>query len=124
MEQRRLVRSRTDRMIAGVCGGLAEYLQIDPSIIRLVFVMLALLSGGTFFFVSIYIVLWLIMPEEGTVRGPTTPAPPQEAVAPTEEASAPPEAEEEAAEEAPAPSEAEEEEAAAEGQDTEEAQPV
>ncbi|MCS6839531.1 MAG: PspC domain-containing protein [Roseiflexus sp.] len=65
----RLVRSKSDRMIAGVCGGLARYFNIDPVIVRLVFV-LAVLFGG----VSplIYVVLWIVMPEEGTV-----PAPPQ-----------------------------------------------
>jgi phage shock protein C len=54
-----LKRTSGDRMIAGVCGGLARYFNIDPAIVRLLFV-LAVFAGG----VSplIYVVLWIIMP--------------------------------------------------------------
>ena len=61
VENRRLYRSRTDRMIAGVCGGLGEYLNIDPTIVRLLFVLF-LLTGGSGFL--IYFVMLLIVPEE------------------------------------------------------------
>jgi phage shock protein PspC (stress-responsive transcriptional regulator) len=44
--EKRLYRSETDRMIAGVCAGFAEYFEIDPALVRLVFVLFALLSGG------------------------------------------------------------------------------
>lgn len=56
----RLYRSRTDNVIAGVAGGIAEYLQVDPSIIRLIFVVLTLAGGSG---VLLYIVAWLILPE-------------------------------------------------------------
>jgi phage shock protein C len=56
----RLFRPRTDRMIAGVCAGLGLYFGIDPVIVRLLFVVLALTTGIT---VMLYPILWLIMPE-------------------------------------------------------------
>ncbi len=56
----RLTRSRNDRMIAGVAGGIARYLNTDPTIVRLVFVILAF-SGPALF---VYPLLWLVMPEE------------------------------------------------------------
>lgn len=57
-----LVRSRTDRVIAGVCGGLAEYFHIDATVIRLLFVVVAFAGGSSAF---IYILLWVLMPNEG-----------------------------------------------------------
>ncbi|MGC9347977.1 MAG: PspC domain-containing protein [Anaerolineae bacterium] len=57
----RITRSRSDRMIAGVCGGLAEYLRIDATLVRLFFVLLALGEGIG---VLLYVILWLIMPDE------------------------------------------------------------
>ncbi len=54
-------RSKTDRMIGGVCGGLARYFNIDPTIVRLVFVLAVLLGGAS---PLIYLVLWVVMPEE------------------------------------------------------------
>ncbi|MBI3956897.1 MAG: PspC domain-containing protein [Candidatus Kerfeldbacteria bacterium] len=65
--QRSLVRSRRDRVIAGVCGGLADYFRIDPIIVRLIFVAL-LFGGGSGFLV--YVILWIVMPEEGAVARP------------------------------------------------------
>lgn len=59
MQQVRLMRSETERMIAGVCGGLADYLGVDPVLVRLAFVILFLASGIG---LAIYIILWLIMP--------------------------------------------------------------
>ena len=56
----RLVRSSTDKMFAGVCGGLARYFGIDSTIVRLVFA-LAVLSGLS---PLIYVILWIVMPEE------------------------------------------------------------
>jgi len=61
MEPKRLFRSRTDVMLGGVCGGLAKYLDVDPTIIRLVFILLFFIGGGGFW---IYLVLWLITPVE------------------------------------------------------------
>lgn len=60
---KRLYRSKKERMIAGVCGGVAEYFNIDPVIVRLIFVVLALGGGGG---LLLYIVMWIIVPEEPT----------------------------------------------------------
>jgi phage shock protein C len=60
MSETKLTRSRSDQMIAGVCGGLAEYLDLDPVLVRLAFVVLLFASGVG---LPIYIVLWIIMPE-------------------------------------------------------------
>ena len=59
--ERRLYRSRNDRLIAGVAGGLGEYLGLDPVIIRVLFVILAVAGGPG---VLLYIILWLVMPAE------------------------------------------------------------
>ncbi len=67
---RGLYRSRSDAMIAGVCGGLGRYLAIDPIWVRLVFVLLALSGGGLG--VLIYLVLWLVIPRQGAGRPATT----------------------------------------------------
>lgn len=56
---RRLYRSRRDRMIAGVCGGLADYFQVDPSVVRLIFVLFLLLGGSA---CLVYLVMWLVVP--------------------------------------------------------------
>lgn len=60
--ENRLYRSRTDQMIGGVCGGLAEYLKIDSTLIRLFFVLLGL---GTGVGLAIYLILWIIIPYAG-----------------------------------------------------------
>jgi phage shock protein C len=57
----KLTRSNDDVMVAGVAAGLAEYLNIDPVLIRLLFVLLTI-SGGHG--ILIYAILWLIMPQE------------------------------------------------------------
>jgi phage shock protein C len=59
---KKLYRSRTDKKIAGVCGGLAEYLGVDATVVRIVAIVL-LLPGGLPGFLP-YIVLWLLMPLE------------------------------------------------------------
>jgi len=51
--------SSTDKKIGGVCGGLAEYFEVDPTFVRLLFVLLALFGGFT---VIAYLVLWLVGP--------------------------------------------------------------
>jgi phage shock protein C len=61
MMNQRLYRSRTDRMIGGVCGGLASFFNIDPTIVRLIFVLL-LLTGSAGFW--IYVILLVVVPEE------------------------------------------------------------
>lgn len=57
--QPRLRRSATESMVAGVCGGLAEYFNIDPVIVRLVFVVVTLTSGLG---LPAYVILWVVMP--------------------------------------------------------------
>lgn len=61
MSEKRLMRSTSDRMFMGVAGGLAEYLDLDPTLVRLVFVILGLASFGHA--ILIYLVLALLMPE-------------------------------------------------------------
>jgi phage shock protein C len=56
-----LRRSRDDRVIAGVCGGLGRYLGVDPVLIRIAFVVLAVAGGGG---VLLYVVAWILIPEE------------------------------------------------------------
>ena len=56
----RLKRSRYEQMIAGVCGGLGKYFEVDPTVVRLVFVLAAFLSVG----ILAYIVMWIIVPYE------------------------------------------------------------
>ncbi len=60
--EKRLYRSRTDRMIGGVCGGLGAYFGVDPSLIRLAFVLLLVFGGSGFL---LYVILWIVLPEEG-----------------------------------------------------------
>lgn len=59
---KRLYRSKKDRMIAGVCGGLAKYFAIDPVIVRLIAVLL-LLPGGLPGLLP-YIIFWVVVPEK------------------------------------------------------------
>jgi phage shock protein PspC (stress-responsive transcriptional regulator) len=61
---RRLTRSTKDRMVAGVAGGLAEYLDVDPVAVRIGFVVASLLLGGIGGPI-IYLVMWAVVPEEG-----------------------------------------------------------
>jgi phage shock protein C len=64
----RLYRSRSDRMIAGVIGGLGAYLGVDPLILRVVTVLLTLMGAGAL--VVAYIVMWVLVPEEPLVPAP------------------------------------------------------
>ena len=57
-----LKRSRRSRMIAGVCGGIAESLGWDPTVVRLLYVVVSVLSAA-FPGILVYVVLWLLMPE-------------------------------------------------------------
>ena len=60
MAYKKLTRSISDRKIAGVCGGVAEYLDADPTVIRIVF--LAMLLAGSLGF-WLYIIIWIAAPE-------------------------------------------------------------
>jgi phage shock protein C len=75
MDGRKLTRSETDKRIAGVSGGLAEYFGVDPILVRIAFVVLAVMGPG----ILLYIVLWIVMPkgQPGAApvwRGRTSPA--------------------------------------------------
>jgi phage shock protein PspC (stress-responsive transcriptional regulator) len=58
---KKLTRSRDDRWIAGVCGGVAEYAGVDPNLVRLLAVVGAVFSAGTLFVA--YVIAWIVMPE-------------------------------------------------------------
>lgn len=64
---KQLTRSTTDRMIAGVCAGLGEYLNIDPTVVRLLFVLGFFLSGG-FGMVIAYLIMAIVVPEEAIIQ--------------------------------------------------------
>jgi len=59
---RKLYRSRSDALLGGVCGGIAEHLGVDSNLVRVVFAVLAVVSGIG---ILIYFLLWLIVPLEG-----------------------------------------------------------
>jgi phage shock protein C len=61
----KLYRSRTDVIIAGVCSGLGQYLDIDPTLVRLFFLLLAFTNGMG---VLIYVFLWVVLPTEDRPR--------------------------------------------------------
>ena len=61
MAQKRLLRSN-DRVIGGVCGGIAEYLDIDPTVVRVAYTVLTLFT--VFSGILLYPVLWIIIPEK------------------------------------------------------------
>lgn len=67
---KKLMRSTSDRVVAGVCAGLAEYLNLDVTIVRVVFVLLTLMGGPG---LLVYIILWFIMPENGYVGNVENP---------------------------------------------------
>jgi phage shock protein C len=64
--EHRLTRSSTDRMIAGVCGGLARWLGWDPTLVRVGYVVVSILSAA-FPGILVYIVLWIVMPSDRAV---------------------------------------------------------
>ena len=61
MEDKQLRRSKTDKMIAGRCGGLGKYFGLDPTILRLVFVLLMIFAGTG---LLAYLIMWLVIPYE------------------------------------------------------------
>jgi len=72
-ERKPLALSRKDKKIAGVCGGFAEYLEIDPSLVRIIWLVLAIFTGVGFI---AYLVAWIVMPVAPEVeKAPATAAP-------------------------------------------------
>ena len=91
MEGRTLYRSRSERMIGGVCGGIAEYFGIDPTIVRLLAVAITVIGNAAA--VVAYVIMWVVVPEEpfggagsvvsvGPATVPSTPPMPPPAAAP------------------------------------------
>ncbi len=78
MAKHKLVRSRTDRMILGVAGGLADYLDIDPVFIRLAFVLIGLASAGKA--LLLYLLVALLLPEEPAAEAKAYPLADEEIV--------------------------------------------
>ena len=76
MPPKRYLRSRTDKVLSGVCGGLAAYFDVDPTLVRLAWVLVTVFTG---FFPGVvaYVVLVLVAPEEPAVpEAASAPAPP------------------------------------------------
>jgi phage shock protein C len=68
---RQLRRSQADRKVAGVCGGVAEYFQVDPTLVRVAFVVISVLTGGAFLLA--YLFALLVMPEQAPTYPASTP---------------------------------------------------
>ena len=64
-ETKKLYRSTMNKQIAGICGGLGEYLNIDPTVMRILFVAGFFLTGSLMFWA--YLVLWIVIPEPPTL---------------------------------------------------------
>ncbi len=62
-ERQRLTRSRSNRMLGGVVGGLAEYLGIDPTLARILYIVISIASAA-FPGMLVYVICWLVVPEE------------------------------------------------------------
>ncbi len=58
-EHKKLYRSETNRWLLGICGGLGEYFDVDPTLIRVLFIVFALVFGGG---LLLYLILWIIIP--------------------------------------------------------------
>ena len=70
---KKLYRSNSDRMVAGICGGLGEYFSIDSTLVRLLFVIGSIFSFSALFW--IYIIMLIIVPEEPTASQAVVEAP-------------------------------------------------
>lgn len=67
--KKKLYRSRSNRMIAGVCAGLGDYFHLDPTWVRIIFAILLVAAGATF---VVYLLLWLIVPLEPESQSPSS----------------------------------------------------
>jgi phage shock protein C len=73
-QRRHLLRSLSDRKIAGVCGGLAEYFDSDPTLVRLAWVIGSIVAGAVVFGVVAYLIAWLIVPSASPAALHTSPS--------------------------------------------------
>jgi len=71
---RRLTRSTTDRKIAGVCGGLAEYFNVDATLVRVIWAILTIIPGCIVLGIVAYLVAWFIMPDSPATHAAATPS--------------------------------------------------
>lgn len=60
-ETRKLQRSTSNKMIAGICAGIGKYFNLDPTIIRVIYVLMVFFAG---FGILLYLILWLVIPSE------------------------------------------------------------
>lgn len=60
-ERKKLYRSIDERVVGGVCGGIAEYFKVDPVLVRIIFILLVFGAGSG---LLAYIIAWIIVPEE------------------------------------------------------------
>ena len=67
-ERKKLFRSRSERWLAGVCGGIGDYFNIDATVIRILFILFGLVFGSGLLF---YIILWILIPLEPEVESVT-----------------------------------------------------
>jgi phage shock protein C len=67
-----LVRSRNDRMVAGICAGVARYFGIDVTVVRVIVAVVCIITGGAG--ILAYLVAWVIIPEEGETTVAENPA--------------------------------------------------
>ena len=65
-ETRKLYRSRSNRQVAGVCGGLAKRFNVDVTLVRVLFILLGIFGGSG---IVLYIAMWIIVPKEPPVGG-------------------------------------------------------
>lgn len=65
MAENRLYRSGSDKMLGGVCGGIAEVYDVDPTLVRLITLLIVLTTGAG---LLVYLIAWLIMPTESEVK--------------------------------------------------------
>ena len=71
----RLTRSETEKKIGGVCGGLADYFKVDPTLVRVVWAVLTIVPGAIVLGILAYLVAWFIMPTDHASRvSVTSPA--------------------------------------------------
>ena len=70
----RLVRSRSGKRIAGVCGGLADYFDVDPTLVRLTWVVVSIVAGAVVFGIVAYLIAWFIIPSAPLPTWQTSPS--------------------------------------------------
>jgi phage shock protein C len=70
----RLSRSTTDRKVAGVCGGLAEYFRVDSTMVRVLWAILTIIPGAIVLGIVAYLVAWFIMPSAPATQAVVTPS--------------------------------------------------